>query len=73
MFFFKKNALYNLYTLYNFWGLRHIPLGFYFFRVCIVKVVIRLMAKYHLILKVMPCDSMFRNLVHIYQSLRFIL
>jgi len=41
-------ALYNLYSLYSFLGLGHISLRFFFVRVCIIRVVIRLMAKYHL-------------------------
>jgi hypothetical protein len=41
-------------------------LGFSFVRVCIVRVLIGLMEKYHLDFKVMPYDLMFRNLVHIY-------
>ncbi len=50
MCYFLKNcfALYNLYTLYNFLGLRHISLGILFVKVCIVRIVIGLMAKYHL-------------------------
>jgi hypothetical protein len=40
-------ALYNLYALHTFLGLGHISLKFLFVRVCIVKVVIGLMAKYH--------------------------
>ncbi len=42
MFFF---ALYNLYI---FLGLGHISLGLFFVKVCIVRVVIGLMEKYHL-------------------------
>jgi hypothetical protein len=34
--------------LYNFLGLGHISLGLFFVRVRIVRVVIRLMEKYHL-------------------------
>jgi hypothetical protein len=47
---FKKICftLYNLYTLYNFLGLGHISLRFVFVRVHIIKVVIRLIEKYHL-------------------------
>ncbi len=41
-------ALYNLYNLYSFLGLGHISLGIFFVRVCIVRVVIGLMAKYNL-------------------------
>jgi hypothetical protein len=47
-FFFFFFALYNLYTLYIFLALGHISLEFFFVRVCIVRVVLRLMAKYHL-------------------------
>jgi len=72
MFFFFF-ALYNLYILYNFLSLGHISLGLFFLRVCIVMVVIGLMAKYHLDFRVMSYDLMFKNLVHIYQGLRFIL
>jgi hypothetical protein len=47
--FLKKHfALYNLYALYKFLGLGYISLGFFFVKVCIIKVVIRLMKKYHL-------------------------
>jgi hypothetical protein len=48
--FFKNNcfALYNFYILYSFLGLGHISLGFFFVRVCIVRVVIGLMEKYDL-------------------------
>jgi hypothetical protein len=49
MFFRKKCfALYNLCILYNFLGLGHISLGRFFVKVCIFKVVIGLIAKYHL-------------------------
>jgi hypothetical protein len=41
-------ALYNLHALHSFLGLGHISLNCFFVRVCIVKFVIRLMAKYHL-------------------------
>jgi hypothetical protein len=41
-------ALYNLYTLYTVLGLGHTSLGFFFVRVCVIKVVIGLMEKYHL-------------------------
>jgi hypothetical protein len=54
-------------------GLRHISLGLFFVRIRIIRVVIRLMAKYHLNFRVMFYDLMFKNLVHIYQGLRFIL
>jgi hypothetical protein len=37
-----------LYSLYSFLGLGHISLRLFFVRVCIIRVVIRLMAKYHL-------------------------
>ncbi len=37
-----------LYNLYSFLGLGHISLGFFFVKVCIVKVVIGFMEKYHL-------------------------
>jgi hypothetical protein len=43
---FKKKI--ELYNLYSFLGLRHISLGYFFVRVCIVRVVIGLMKKYHL-------------------------
>jgi hypothetical protein len=36
-------ALYNLYTLYNFLGFGHISLRPFFNKVCIVRVLIRLM------------------------------
>ncbi len=45
-FFFKK--IFTLYNLYSFLGLGHISLGFFFVKVCIVKVVIGFMEKYHL-------------------------
>ncbi len=41
-------ALYDLYSLYSFLGLGHISLRLFFVGVCIVKVVIRLVTKYHL-------------------------
>jgi hypothetical protein len=42
-------SLANLYVLHSFLGLGHISLRLFFFvRVCIVRVVIGLMAKYHL-------------------------
>jgi hypothetical protein len=46
----KKNdfALYNLYILYSFLGVGHMLLGLFFVRVCIVRVVIGPMEKYHL-------------------------
>ncbi len=47
-FFFFFFALYNLYSLYSFLGLGHISLGLFFVKVCIVRIVIELMAKYHL-------------------------
>jgi hypothetical protein len=49
MFFFKNYfALYNLFILYSFLGLGHISLGIFFVKVCIIKLVIRLMDKYNL-------------------------
>jgi len=73
--FLKKNcfALYNLYTLYRFLGLGHISLGLFFVKVYIIKVIIGLMVYIIWIFRVMSYDLMFRILVHIYQSLRFIL
>jgi hypothetical protein len=59
-------ALYNLYTLYKFLGLGHISVGFFFVRICIVKVVIELMENIIWIFRVMPYDLVFKNLVHIY-------
>jgi len=38
----------SLYNLYNFLSLGHISPGLFFVRVCIVRVVIGLIAKYHL-------------------------
>jgi len=56
-------------------GLGHLghTFGLFFVMVYIVRVVIKLMAKYHWIFRVMLYDLMYRNLVHIFQSLRFIL
>jgi hypothetical protein len=53
-------------------GLGHISIGIIFVRVCIIRVVIGLMEKYHLDFRVMPYDLMFKNLIQIYQGLRFI-
>jgi hypothetical protein len=59
-------ALYNLYILYNVLGLGHISLGFFFDRVCIVKVLIGFMANIIWISRVRPYALGFRNLVYIF-------
>jgi hypothetical protein len=45
---FFKFLCFALYNLYSFLGLGHISLRFFLVRVCIVKVVIGLMAKYQM-------------------------
>ncbi len=65
--------LYNLYSFYSFLGLKHISLRLFFYRVCIIRVLIRHMANIIWIFGVRLYVLGFRNLVHIFQGLRFIL
>jgi len=73
--FFKifKFSLYNLYILYIYFGFKAYIIKSIFYRVCIVRVFTRLMANIIWNFGVRPYALRFRNLVHIFQGLKFIL
>ncbi len=70
-YFIQKNCLICLNI--SFLGFRHISLELFFYKVYVVKGLIGLMANIIWIFGVRPYALGFRNLVHIFQSLRLIL